>query len=296
MYFSKGNRTPLCPSSPPLAAAMQAIKGMGVGWQIGRDIELMGGLGGTICSSGDILLFVLEDGARGEEGSHMVGIYQPLTARVIECELKVKQQTAERESRARGSGSGTRLFIISLKGRSAVQWITLTTKLTACSLSALWRFAAVLSVQLKPNPLHVPAWDALDESGQLALWRTIPLVQKPMIEHRKTMKRLSIRRPTPHSAERSEGKPANPMEHKIFIHLFNLYTSHQDLTKHKGGTYTGDAESKALAQDTVKCAKYEKSNAPCKVTMCTEIKSMWEKEAGEREKDLLLLSNLYYLF
>lgn len=71
--------------------------------------------------SGDISLFVLLDGARGEEGSHMVGIYQPMAATVIECELKVKLQTAERESRARGPGCTTRLFIISLKGRSTVQ-------------------------------------------------------------------------------------------------------------------------------------------------------------------------------
>ena len=55
------------------------------------------------CSSCDILLFVFQDGARGEEGSHMVGIYQPIAARVIECELKVKLQTAERES---GPGAG----------------------------------------------------------------------------------------------------------------------------------------------------------------------------------------------
>lgn len=54
----------------------------------------MGGLGAH-CNSGDILLFVSQDGARGEEGSHMVGIYQPMAARVIECELKVKLQTAE---------------------------------------------------------------------------------------------------------------------------------------------------------------------------------------------------------
>lgn len=46
--------------------------------------------------SGDISVFVLLDGARGEEGSHMVGIYQPMAAMVIECELKVKPQTAER--------------------------------------------------------------------------------------------------------------------------------------------------------------------------------------------------------
>lgn len=52
------------------------------------------------CISSDILLFVLQDGARGEEGRHMVGIYQLVVARVIECELKVKLQTAERESRA----------------------------------------------------------------------------------------------------------------------------------------------------------------------------------------------------
>lgn len=71
--------------------------------------------------SDDILLFVLQDGARGEEGSHMVGIYQPMAATVIECELKVKLQTAERESSARGPGWTTRLFIISLKGRSTVQ-------------------------------------------------------------------------------------------------------------------------------------------------------------------------------
>lgn len=49
--------------------------------------------------SGDISVFVLRDGARGEEGSHMAGIYQPMAAAVIECELKVKPQTAERESR-----------------------------------------------------------------------------------------------------------------------------------------------------------------------------------------------------
>lgn len=30
----------------------------------------------------------------------MVGIYPSMAARVIECELKVKLQTAERESRA----------------------------------------------------------------------------------------------------------------------------------------------------------------------------------------------------
>lgn len=100
------------------------------------------------CHSTDILLFVLQDGARGEEGSHMAGIYQPMAARVIKCELKVKLQTAEREreSRAWCLGSGTRLFIISLKGRSTVQWITLTTKLTACSLSALLHFPPVLNV------------------------------------------------------------------------------------------------------------------------------------------------------
>lgn len=51
----------------------------------------------------------------------MAGIYQPMAARVIECELKVKPQTAERESVARGLGFTTGLFIISLKGRSAVQ-------------------------------------------------------------------------------------------------------------------------------------------------------------------------------
>lgn len=73
------------------------------------------------CSRRDILLFVLQDRARVEVGSHMVGIYQPMAARVIECELKVKLQTAERESTARGPGSTARLFIISLKGRSTVQ-------------------------------------------------------------------------------------------------------------------------------------------------------------------------------
>lgn len=51
----------------------------------------------------------------------MVGIYQPMAATVIECELKVKLQTAERESSARGPGCSTRLFIISLKGRSTLQ-------------------------------------------------------------------------------------------------------------------------------------------------------------------------------
>lgn len=67
------------------------------------------------------LLFVLQDGAGAGEGSHMAGIYQPMAARVIECELKVKPQTAERESMAHGLGFTTGLFIISLKGRSAVQ-------------------------------------------------------------------------------------------------------------------------------------------------------------------------------
>lgn len=45
MYFSKGNRAPLCPSSPPLATVMQAI--IGKGGHIGKDMALMGGLGGT---------------------------------------------------------------------------------------------------------------------------------------------------------------------------------------------------------------------------------------------------------
>lgn len=45
MYFSKGNRAPLCPSSLPLATVMQAI--IGNGGHIGRDMALMGGLGGT---------------------------------------------------------------------------------------------------------------------------------------------------------------------------------------------------------------------------------------------------------
>lgn len=67
------------------------------------------------------LLFVLQDRAGAGEGGHMAGIYQPMAARVIECELKVKPQTAERESMARGLGFTTGLFIISLKGRSAVQ-------------------------------------------------------------------------------------------------------------------------------------------------------------------------------
>lgn len=56
---------------------------------------------------------------RGEEASHMAGIYRPTAATVIECELKVKRQTAERESAAPGLGSAAGLFIISLKGRSA---------------------------------------------------------------------------------------------------------------------------------------------------------------------------------
>lgn len=51
----------------------------------------------------------------------MVVIYQAKAATVIECELKVKLQTAERESRALCLGSDTRLFIISLKGRSTIQ-------------------------------------------------------------------------------------------------------------------------------------------------------------------------------
>lgn len=70
----------------------------------------------------------------------MARIYQAMAARVIECELKVKPQTAGRVSAARGPGSSTRLFIISLKGRSTVPWITLATKLTACSPSALPHF------------------------------------------------------------------------------------------------------------------------------------------------------------
>lgn len=158
MYFSKGNRAPICPSSPPLAAVMQAIMCKGANW---KGYGAYGRTRWLHCSSGDILLFVLQDGARGEEGSHMVGIYQPMAARVIECELKVKQQTAERESRAWGLGSGTRLFIISLKGRSTVQWITPTTKLTACSLSVLLRFTAVLSVHMEPKPLHVSLHEIL---------------------------------------------------------------------------------------------------------------------------------------
>lgn len=101
MYFSKGNRAPICPSSPPLAAVIQAIMGQGaklggVGW----GLSVHGRAMWHHCSSGDILLFVLPDGVRGEEGSHMVGIYQPMAARVIECELKVMLQTAEREPRA----------------------------------------------------------------------------------------------------------------------------------------------------------------------------------------------------
>ena len=164
MHFSKGNRAPICQSSPPLAAVMQAI--IGEGGKLVR-IQCLWGTRWHHCSSCDILLFVLQDGARGEEGSHMVGIYQPMAARVIECELKVKLQTAERESRAWGLGSGTRLFIISLKGRSTVQWITLTTKLTACSLSALLHFAAVLSVQLEPNPLPVSLHEILRRDGKI---------------------------------------------------------------------------------------------------------------------------------
>lgn len=49
----------------------------------------MGGQDGT-SEAAVTLLFVLQCGARGEEGSHMVGIYQLMAATVIECELKVK--------------------------------------------------------------------------------------------------------------------------------------------------------------------------------------------------------------
>ena len=53
----------------------------------------------------------------------MADIYQPVPARVIECELKVRLQTAE--SQRRGPrlvrGSGTKPFIISFGGRSAAQ-------------------------------------------------------------------------------------------------------------------------------------------------------------------------------
>lgn len=91
-----------------------------------------GGDGGGGCQNGGtrrhrcgrcvtLLLFVLQDRAAVGEGSHMAGVYQPMAARVIECELKVKPQTAESESTARGLGFTTGLFIISLKGRSAVQ-------------------------------------------------------------------------------------------------------------------------------------------------------------------------------
>lgn len=39
------------------------------------------------------------------------------------------------------------------------------------------------------------------------------------------------KRATPTLAESSSGKPANPMEHKIFVHLFNLF--HQPSRPHK---------------------------------------------------------------
>lgn len=87
---------------------------------VGAAVSLEG-RGVTAAVAVTFLLFVLQDRAGVGEGSHMAGIYQPMAARVIECELKVKPQTAERESMARGLGFTTGLFIISLKGRSAVQ-------------------------------------------------------------------------------------------------------------------------------------------------------------------------------
>lgn len=68
--------------------------------ELERQIGMYGAYRGTRwhhCNSSDVLLFVFQDRARGEEGSHMVGIYQPMAARVIECELKVRLQTAEGE-------------------------------------------------------------------------------------------------------------------------------------------------------------------------------------------------------
>lgn len=50
-YSSKGTGAPICLSSPPLTAVMQAIMGRWgriAGWGIGRDIVLMGGWVGTI--------------------------------------------------------------------------------------------------------------------------------------------------------------------------------------------------------------------------------------------------------
>lgn len=116
----------------------------------------------------------------------MAGIYQPMAARVIECELKVKPQTAERESMARGLGFTTGLFIISLKGRSAVQWIMLSSELTACSLSALLLFAAVLTTCLfdcsnlihslcphRATSTHI-GWGQVPQIESLnALWRHV---------------------------------------------------------------------------------------------------------------------------
>lgn len=93
---TRANQAPMCPSSP-LPTLMRAIMCKG-GTLEGRCAY--GRPRWHHCSNGDILLFALQDGARGEEESHMVGIYQPMAARVIECELKVKLQTAERVSMA----------------------------------------------------------------------------------------------------------------------------------------------------------------------------------------------------
>lgn len=149
MYFSKGNRTLICPSSSPLTAVMVAIMG-----KEGKLLGIRCLREDCVCETGAQATFCCLFCRMEKKCGHMLGINQPTDGRVIECELQLKLQTAERESMARGPGFGTKLFIISLKGRSAAQWISLA-KLTACSLSALLHFAAVLRVQAESNPVSV---------------------------------------------------------------------------------------------------------------------------------------------
>lgn len=48
----------------------------------------------------------------------------------------------------------------------------------------------------------------------------------------------TVTRSFPCSADSSSGIRVNPKECKVFIHLFNLFTNHQDYTKHMEETYT----------------------------------------------------------
>lgn len=125
--------------------------------QIGRNMMLMGELGGTIAVAVTFCCLFF----RMEQEVRKVAIWWAFISRLLPEWLNVSWRWSCRQLRGRagpGPGSATRLFIIPLKGRSTVQWITLTTKLTACSLSAGLHFTAV---QLQPNPLPVPAWDYL---------------------------------------------------------------------------------------------------------------------------------------